>query len=389
MRPGRSHALPVLIVCSLLSFINLASLRAQNLVPNGSFEEREGCPHSNDHFSLKYLKNWTAPEWKDSGGYSITHTPDYFHSCSEGKYHQPKNFMGSQTPRDGKGYTGLLLYNVQSREYLQVKLKKPLQKGKTYYIKTNLSQANRSILGIRSFGALLSRDSVYYGKNDIYTPLNPLTGSPDQFFEKKKTWQSLVACYTADGGEQFLTLGNFQKKKNLDDTWVGRKDEKRDPLKKGYYYLDKVAVMPCDEIEDCPCSYLEDQNLEARLDSVAEGNSESTRLQLVNIYFETDKAELLDASSGMLYKLSSFLKENQDFRVVIEGHTDKRGSKAYNQKLAKRRAKSVMDFLVDDGVSKDRLSTKAYGYSRPIANNRTPRGRRLNRRVEFIIKDQP
>lgn len=362
---------------------------SQNLVPNPGFEERNGCPKPDDHFPLQYVLNWTSPAWKDSGGYTISHTPDFFHKCAQEKFHVPRNFMGTQKPYKGQGYAGLLLYKVQSREYLQIKLKKPLQAGESYYLKANISMADRAVKGIQSFGALLGKDSIYYGVNNEFTPLKPLKGSPDQFFSEKQGWQSVIACYQATGGEQYLTVGNFRKDENTANTWVKKHDEKRERFEKGYYYLDEVAVMPCSKIEDCPCDFLEDQNLESKLNSIAKSDDTTTRLQLVNIYFKTDKAKLLEASNSMLYQLSDFLKANSDFQIVIEGHTDSRGSKAYNQKLARRRAKSVQRFLTKDGVSKSRLSCKAYGSSKPIASNKTARGRRLNRRVEFILKRSP
>lgn len=362
---------------------------AQNLVPNGGFEERKGCPQPGDHFPAQYLKHWTAPAWQHRDGYTITQTPDYFHSCSEGKYSQPKNFIGREPALKGNGYVGLLLYKVQSREFIQVKLEQPLKADSTYYLKANLSMGDRAVQGIKSFAAKLTRDSAYYGNSDDYTPLKPLKGSPDQFFTKKQGWQAVSGCYRAKGGEQYLTLGNFQKDEEIGDTWVKKKAEERERLRRGYYYLDEVAVLPCSRIEDCPCSFLENHNLTATLDSIRNGEAGSTRLQLVNVYFKTDEAKLLEASYDMLYKLSSFLKENPDFQVVIEGHTDERGTAEYNRKLAKQRAKSVMEFLVSDGVQEQRFDFKAYGASEPIASNQTARGRRLNRRVEFILKRTP
>lgn len=365
------------------------SALSQNLVPNPGFEKHDGCPKPNHHFPLQYVVDWTSPAWKDSSGYTIAHTPDFFHQCAQEKFHVPKNFMGSQTPHKGQGYAGLLLYKVQSREYLQIKLKKPLKAGKSYYLKANISMADRAVKGIQSFGALLRKDSAYYGVNDEFIPLKPLKGSPDQFFSEKQGWQSVIACYQATGGEQYLTLGNFKKDKNTANTWVKKQDEERERIEQGYYYLDEVGVMPCSKIKDCPCDFLEDQNLRSKLDSIAKSNDTTTRLQLVNIYFKTDQAKLLEASNSMLYQLSDFLKANPDFQIVIEGHTDSRGSKSYNKKLAKRRAKSVKRFLTKDGVSKSRLTCKTYGSSRPIASNKTARGRRLNRRVEFILKRNP
>ncbi len=73
-------------------------------------------------------------------------------------------------------------------------------------------------------------------------------------------------------------------------------------------------------------------------------------------------------------------------KVSIEGHTDSVGSTANNQKLSEKRAKAVYDYLVEVGkIDASRLSVRGWGEDRPIASNRTVRGRDLNRRVEIIV----
>lgn len=74
--------------------------------------------------------------------------------------------------------------------------------------------------------------------------------------------------------------------------------------------------------------------------------------------------------------------------IILAGHTDSTGSDEYNQDLSERRARSVYEYLVDKGVSSDKIETLGYGESRPVSTNSTINGRRRNRRVEFIRKDQ-
>jgi len=75
----------------------------------------------------------------------------------------------------------------------------------------------------------------------------------------------------------------------------------------------------------------------------------------------------------------------QNIRVEIAGHTDARGSDAYNSKLSNQRAQSVMNYLTERGIAADRMSAKGYGESEPVADNETDEGRELNRRVELKI----
>jgi outer membrane protein OmpA-like peptidoglycan-associated protein len=106
---------------------------------------------------------------------------------------------------------------------------------------------------------------------------------------------------------------------------------------------------------------------------------------LKNLFFDVDKFELKEKSFTELGKIIQFLKENPKARLEISGHTDNTGSAPYNRQLSEKRAKSVFQYLVDNGVSPQRLSPKGYGPDSPVATNDTEEGRMLNRRIEFKI----
>lgn len=106
---------------------------------------------------------------------------------------------------------------------------------------------------------------------------------------------------------------------------------------------------------------------------------------LNNLFFDVDKYELKEKSSPELQKILRFLRENPRIRVEIGGHTDNSGSAEHNRELSEKRARSVHDFLVKQGISEARLVTKGYGPDRPIASNDTETGRQQNRRIEFRI----
>lgn len=110
-----------------------------------------------------------------------------------------------------------------------------------------------------------------------------------------------------------------------------------------------------------------------------------TMAELSVTLFAFDKFNLDAKAIAGLDKVITWLKENPDLLVQIDGHTDWDGSDEYNQKLSERRAKSVYDYFVQHGVKADRLRYKGYGESRPIATNETAEGRQQNRRVELTI----
>jgi len=104
-----------------------------------------------------------------------------------------------------------------------------------------------------------------------------------------------------------------------------------------------------------------------------------------DIFFEFDKSTLLQQSFFELLRLKTLLDAHPSMRVEIRGHTDDRGSTAYNLRLSESRAQAVVDYLVGKGIDPRRLQAKGYGKSLPVDTNDTDEGRANNRRVEFKI----
>ena len=111
------------------------------------------------------------------------------------------------------------------------------------------------------------------------------------------------------------------------------------------------------------------------------------KIVLNNILFELGKAVLAAGSFGELDKLVDVLKENPQMKIEISGHTDNTGSPVINAKLSTDRAKAVVEYLVQKGIDRGRLTYMGYGSEQPIADNATAAGKAKNRRVEFKILD--
>ncbi len=103
------------------------------------------------------------------------------------------------------------------------------------------------------------------------------------------------------------------------------------------------------------------------------------------ILFDFDKATLKDESKRNLEKLAVILTKYPDTNILLEGHTDAKGSEEYNLELSRRRAQAVANYLSSLGVNPMRFTIMGYGESQPVASNETEEGRRLNRRVEVAI----
>jgi outer membrane protein OmpA-like peptidoglycan-associated protein len=110
-------------------------------------------------------------------------------------------------------------------------------------------------------------------------------------------------------------------------------------------------------------------------------------LTLGDVLFDFGRATLRPGAQQDLYPLVTFLRENPDREVLIEGHTDSVGSESYNLGLSQQRAEAVRSFLASSGVEPARMAMRGFGESRPVASNESEAGRQQNRRVEIVILD--
>lgn len=103
------------------------------------------------------------------------------------------------------------------------------------------------------------------------------------------------------------------------------------------------------------------------------------------VYFDTNKSAVKGTSATTLNKLAGIFKEYPNSVILVEGHTDSAGPEDYNLDLSKRRAESVTNYLISQGINAGRFTTKWYGESQPKADNATAEGKAQNRRVELGI----
>jgi outer membrane protein OmpA-like peptidoglycan-associated protein len=108
---------------------------------------------------------------------------------------------------------------------------------------------------------------------------------------------------------------------------------------------------------------------------------------LGDVLFDSGQATLKPGANLALNRLASFLSANPQTKILIEGHTDSRGSDEYNELLSERRARAVAAELMSRGIPADQLQTLGRGKGYPVASNETPEGRQQNRRVEIVFSD--
>jgi outer membrane protein OmpA-like peptidoglycan-associated protein len=351
---------------------------AQNLVNNGDFESKSYCPGTFNQQSLNTIAGW----WQATDG-----TPDYFHTCSD-KMGVPNNLFGQQHAKDGEGFAGLVTYTIDKknyREYLQTKLTRPLSQGEMVCIEMYISAADYCNYVTDGIGALLS---IKKAESNLQTELafNASMSNPRlNMLDENQEWQLLSDVYTASGGEEYLTIGNFKSDKELKIIRRTEDFKSKGYGKWSYVYIDNVKVRPIQNKLECSCEneYLASIAVDPPLEL-----AEYKKIKLDAILFDFDADVLTEEALKQLEEVFTLLRKNRAMYLEISGHTDVVGPNGYNLDLSKRRAQRVIDHLTTKGIDPGRLQLTFFGKEQPVANNETDEGRHQNRRVEFQILEK-
>lgn len=224
-----------LAFCVAMLFM-VSGVQAQNLVPNPSFENYNTCPDFVGQFA--YADQWVNP----NGG-----SPDLFNTCTNcasfwgADICIPNNIFGDQFPRTGDGHAGLYVYwqgFANLREYLQVQLSQPLVAGTEYELTFYVSLGESVINGIDELGGFVSTTPVNNAGN-----MTTITGITPQVVANTPVldqvgWTQITGTFIATGGEQYLTIGNFE-----DDVNTTLTSTNGTGYHHSYYYVDDVSLI--------------------------------------------------------------------------------------------------------------------------------------------------
>lgn len=335
-----------------------ATLFAQNLVSNPSFESYNRRPAAMLDEGLEFTR--AVPSWVSPNRASTDFITPRFRSSK----------IQLVEPHSGKNMVGSVVQGAHWAEYISVKLKEPLEIGEKYYVEfwINAPQFyNRIETGTPLFNdhfGLLFEERLYFTNTKIIEAKPQIVAHPETRLQPN-LWQKINGSFTADQIATHLYIGQFLDKKNPSK------------LIEAYYFLDDIFVEKIDK---------DAERFEPSKTYRIKGKVASIVME--NIYFETDKYELLPESFSELNKLVKIMKENSSMTINIKGHTDSDGDKSHNQILSENRANSVHDYLVNQGIEKRRLSHEGHGASQAVADNSTSLGKQKNRRVEFVTKSQ-
>lgn len=219
-------------------FINL-DLAAQNLVLNSSFEDTTTCPITSPPLSYLRPINWFRP----TGGSS-----DFFNSATNCPWGGgvPNNPFGFQFPKSGMSMCGFAVYAspplLNQREYVSGTLDDTLMHGHEYCISFYVSAANNHKYQTDDIGAYFSNDTSFtdYTMNNVLTLIPQVENTQGNILSDTLGWMQVSGNFIAQGGERFITIGNFKNDANTTLTSLAGAI-----YNSGYYYIDDVSVIDC------------------------------------------------------------------------------------------------------------------------------------------------
>jgi OmpA-OmpF porin, OOP family len=356
------------------SVIAQSNQGADNLIPNPSFEQFDKYPigwfYKGADFD-RVMSYWKSPTGASPDAYSP-------------KVHVPADWVaqgfGQAAPHSGQAMAGITTYGCVNgkshcREYVQIQLREPLVIGQEYELRFWAKSLTRG-LRVNNLGAYFSDVKI----NERAITDAPLEKIPQmnytQVIDNQGEWFEIVNRMTATSMAEFITIGNFftdaaTEKRNSSSTFGP-------PFNFGYYYLDDVSLRKVPPILYAPVPPDDWTRIELQKNKI---------ILLKNIYFDTDKADLLPRSNVELNKLLQIMIDNPTLRIEVRGHTDNQGGFEHNMQLSKRRAQQVVDFLISSGIARTRLQSAGFGSTEPLISNDLEENRQFNRRVEFQILD--
>ena len=347
---------------------------SQNLLVNPGFEEENICS--------EYKVNCAPEGW-------IYSVPSFIYYYNEPLLaHQGSRFVSLIAGHSQKPYY---------RTFVRSRLLCALQKGKTYRLE----------FFVKSVHPILDSLGVYFTSYDylfekqLYQKITPslyFVNASTKPIKSDTAWQKIFFNYKASGNEIYIALGNFSKRGISGLTGIYME-------KNFFVFLDDISLTPTDVNERLCLDwrktreeiYEQDERheflekyIKAYRDkppSVKKSSSTITlkidTLIVPDVIFATNSFMLNAKAIGLLDSFTRKINKYKLDSVIVYGHTDSRGSEAYNKELSWRRANTVAAYLEKKVAIK--IQSIGMGSDKPVADNRTSEGRRRNRRVEIYL----
>ena len=361
-----------------------------NLIVNGDFEDVD----------MKHLKNFgqlreLCPPWLSP----TQAEPDLFYEgVKSEKTGVPSNSYGNQSPYSGSGYAGFRAYTRDlklSRTYLQAELTKKLEKDHLYCIQMRISLADLSKNAVNNIGIFLSDRKIAQSNSGLMSLKPQVMMKNNAVVNTLDGWETICSTYAATGLEEFIIIGCFGTDDQLKITKVKKPSSvSGTQVNHAYYYIDAIEIVEVEAQSQCFCGTPEEREpdvLYSRATGITEDMKPAEIIPKTEVFFPFLSTEINFLFEADLNRLAGILKSNPNLSLEIIGHSgtpeiqEARVNARYAG-IALDRAKAVKQWLVEQGIAENRLTTSSKDDSMPASTTPTPLGRAQNRRVQFVTR---
>jgi outer membrane protein OmpA-like peptidoglycan-associated protein len=259
------------------------------------------------------------------------------------------------------------------RSYATSKLKSPLKKGTKYCVSFYVSLAELSKYSSNNIGAILAKKSYSTDAKASIIEKTHVLHYDNKIFNAFYNWEKVCGMYTAEGGEKFIILGNFE---NNDATKNERnkqpKDIKGTPMIAAYYYIDEVSVSVLEDGKQCECGSTKDPDegsstIYQRPFILTENLTDKQKIEAQASFFAFGKTRLQPEALRSLDLIAESLKAVPQLKLQINGFVDSSEvarieSNPLFEGLDLKRAEAAFKYLVEKGIDESRITIQAMGY---------------------------
>jgi len=234
------------ILIFTLILLTVFNCKSQNLITNGGFENISPPANWNAWFG-EFVTASQNPMHRVLLDWDEFNSADLFTTaCTHTWSSVPVNVQGYCQPKNGSNYTGFMLFangqNNDSKEYLYQHLSSPLQIGHIYCLSFFVSRADRNEFSVENIGAYFSTNVQSTGTMGYINKI-PQVFNQNGFIADTIVWTEIQGCFTANGGEQYITIGNFNSDANTNFIFSGTNNPIQSNPGYSYYYIDDVSLI--------------------------------------------------------------------------------------------------------------------------------------------------
>jgi outer membrane protein OmpA-like peptidoglycan-associated protein len=367
--------------------------QGENLIDNGGFETVEGKLKSLGCIDL-------AVGWMSPTGVRA----DIYSPCKIPEINVPENIYGKEDPKEGTNYAGIVGFSFGDaipRSYLMAKLNMPLKKGMKYCVKFSVSLAEVSKYASNQIGVNFSSKQFGTDSKTAIIEKTHVLDSKNKIFSAMYNWEQVCGVYYAEGGEKFITIGNFTSNENTKNEKI-KKDPnmKKAQITAAYYYIDDVVVSLISEDATCDCEIAPEDvaystTIYQKVINVNDKMPAKEQIEKQIAYFAFGKNKLTPEAIVSLDLIANLMKANPAIKLDIAGHSDEMEEKVGAEKpvfsdMSNKRINEIMKYLMAKGIQESRLISTPTGSSEPNENITESDDDDLklakNRRVTFKVR---